>query len=69
MKTLHDIRPQCNTGLSGSIIDELPGMIQTIERAWVHQKIAGTYSFRQRLWLQQAHVALCSLVEFQEEAP
>lgn len=44
-------------------------MIHIIEREWRYQITAGTYSFRQRLLLQQAHVALCSLAECREEAP
>lgn len=69
MKRLHELRLQNKKRLSPPFFESVPEMIQTIEQEWRYQNTAGTCSFRQRLLLQQAHVALCSLVEFREEAP
>ena len=69
METLHELEPRRKAELSTSFMDGLPKMIRTIEQEWGHQKTVGTYSFKHPLWLQQAHVALCALAEFREEAP
>ncbi len=67
METIHELRSCGKTELSHAFLDELPGMIQTIVWEW-QQSAVGPYSFKERHWLQQAHVVLGHLLEMHEEA-
>lgn len=68
METLHELDPRRKVELSTSFMDEVPKIIRIIEQEWGHQETVGDCSFRNQVWLQQAHGALCTLAEFREEA-
>ncbi len=67
MELLHASRSQSKPRLSPSFMQGLPFMIRAIEREWSTQIVRGHYPICQRLYLQQAHIALATLLEIQGE--